>query len=100
MFQQDDPRYFIGKTIACEGQLVKLGGFSFARDQASGSVIRKNELRIKVFSLASPGFIVYQLPDSVDIEQVDIKSTEADAVLVQGNQQLMNLSERIHGGHF
>lgn len=100
MFESDEARFFLGRTIACEGPLVKVEGFTFVRDLSSGTFVKKDEKRVKVLSLDSPGFIVYQLPNDVSLETANIKSGDGDALLVDGTRQLMNLSERAHCGHF
>ena len=100
MFERDEPRYFLGRTSACEGPLVKVEGFTFVRDLSSGHIVKKEERRIKVFSIASPGHIVYQLPDTIDIEAVHIVDGNGEAILVDGLHHVMNLSERTHCGHF
>lgn len=100
MFQQDEPRYFLGRVAASEGTLIKVKGYSFVRDFSNGNIIRKDEQRTKVLSLTSPGFLVYQLPQHVDIENSNIKSGDGDAILMDGMNELMNLTERAHSGHF
>ena len=59
MFEHDDARYFVGQVIACEGELIKAQGYTFVRDLSSGYVIKKDERRTKVLSIASPGFLIY-----------------------------------------
>ena len=100
LFDHDEARFFLGRTIACEGELLKVEGFTFVRDLASGHVVKKEEKRTKVLSLASPGFIVYQLPREINIENAGICSGDGDAILVDGSHRLMNLSERTQCGHF
>lgn len=99
VFQHDEARFFVGKTIACDRELVKLEGYSFVRDLASGHVIRKNEPRVKLLSLASPGYIFYQLQHVSDISQVNVKDEAGDITLMDGTKPLMNLAERSHCGH-
>ncbi len=100
MFERDEARYFLGRTVACEGSLLKVEGFTFARDMTDGHVIKKDEKRVKVLSLASPGYMVYQLPSDINIESVEIESNDGDAILVEGPRRIMNLAERTHCGHF
>ena len=100
MFQHDEARYFLGRIIACERELLKVEGFSFVRDLGSGHVIRKPEKRVKVLSLASAGYIVYQLDSDIDVDHADIESGNGDAVLIAGNHPILNLSERAQCGHF
>ena len=100
MFERDETRFFIGRTLTCEGPLVKAEGFSFVRDLSNGHIIKKEEKRTKVLSLDSPGHIVYQLSGDIDVDKVDIESGNGDAYMVDGSRRLLNLSERTHGGHF
>ena len=99
MFQHDEARFFVGRAVACDRELVKLEGFSFVRDLASGHVIRKDEKRVKLLSLASPGYIFYQLPAVKDMTNVHVKDQAGDVTLMDGTRKLMNLSERSHCGH-
>jgi hypothetical protein len=100
MFERDEARYFVGRTLVCEGTLLKVEGFTFVRDLSSGQFVKKDEKRIKIVSLDSPGHIVYQLPANIDIERVDIEDGHGDALLVDGSRHIMNLSEHTHCGHF
>jgi hypothetical protein len=98
MYQHDEDRFFLGRVITCEGVLVKLVGFTFVRDLRNGRIVRKNERRARVLSLASPGYMVYQLPEDVNIEQVTITSGNGEALLLDGTRELMNLAERAQAG--
>lgn len=100
IFQNDEPRYFLGRVLESEGPLLKVTGFTFVRDVSNGSIVKKDEVRTKVLSLASPGYIVYQLPQDVDVDHADFRNYEGEAVLMDGERELMNLSEHTHCGHF
>lgn len=100
MFERDESRFFLGRTIASEGPLLKAEGYSFVRDLSNGMIIKKQEKRIKLVSLDSPGHIVYQLPGGIDVDAVGIESGNGDAYMVEGKKRLLNLSERSHCGHF
>ena len=100
LFDGDEARYFVGRSIVCEGSLIKAEGYSFVRDLSNGHIIKKQEKRIKVFSLASPGQMVYQLPGEIELENLDIISRNSEAMLVAGATQIMNLSEHTHCGQF
>lgn len=100
MFDGDQSRYFLGRTVACEGALLKAEGFSFVRDLSSGHIVKKTEKRLKLLSLDSPAHIVYQLPDDVHLGMVEIASQNGEAFLMDGTRRLLNLSEHTHCGHF
>ncbi len=99
MFESDECRYFVGSTVACEGDVIKLEGFSFVRDLSNGMIVKKDEKRRKIISLSSPGHFVYQLPET-NLDTVEIHSGDGDVSLRNGTCELMNLSERAHCGHF
>ena len=99
MFQHDEARFFVGKLVACDHELLKLEGYTFVRDLSSGKAVRKDELRTKLLSLASAGYIFYQLPGDVDLNGVQIDIEAGDQVLSDGRRVLMNLAERSHSGH-
>ncbi len=100
MFPHDEARFFVGRTLACENELVKVEGFSFVRDLTSGHIIRKDEKRVKLVSLASPGYIFYQLSGVIDVSNVNVRDEAGEVALVEGSRELMNLAERSHCGHF
>jgi hypothetical protein len=100
MFERDETRFFLGRTLASDGPLVKIEGFTFVRDLSNGHIVKKAEKRVKILSLSSSGYIVYQLPNVVDLEAVAIESCNGDAFLVDGSRRLLNLAERTHSGHF
>lgn len=100
MFERDETRYFLGRTIATDGTLLKAEGYSFVKDLGNGQIVKKEERRIKVLSIASPGHIVYQLPSDIIVDDVDIESGEGDAYLSENGRRILNLSERAHCGHF
>ena len=47
VFVQDEARFFVGRALACEGELIKVAGFSFVHDLGSGQIVRKEEQRIR-----------------------------------------------------
>jgi hypothetical protein len=100
LFEGDAARFFVGRTMACEGSLFKAEGYSFMRDLSNGHIIKKEEKRIKILSFSSPGQLVYQLPGDVELESVEIVSRNADDVLMAGARCVMDLSERTHCKHF
>ncbi|MGI9516883.1 MAG: hypothetical protein ACR2NP_07565 [Pirellulaceae bacterium] len=100
LFDGDEARYFVGRTIACEGALLKAEGYSFVKDLSNGHIVKKEEKRTKVISISSAGYILYQLPGEFDLESYDIVSGHADTALVAGAQRIMNLAEHTHCGQF
>ncbi len=99
MFESEQPRYFVGEVVAYDSGIVKLAGYSFVRDNMSqGAFVRKNDARIKIVAVVSGTFIVYQLPDQTDVQQVRFESIDGDLRLTDGNVLNMNLTELVHSG--
>lgn len=99
MFESEQPRYFVGEVVTYDSGIVKLAGYSFARDNMSqGGFIRKEDARIKIVAIVSGTFIVYQLPDQTDVQKVRFEATEGDLRLTDGNVLNMNLTESVHSG--
>ncbi len=99
LFEKEEPRYFVGEVVAYEAGIIKLAGFSFVRDITSGSVIRKDEPRTKIVSVSSYAFLIYQLPDDLDIIKVSFENEEGQQFLTDGGSLRMNLAEYPHRGH-
>ncbi len=100
LFDGDEPRFFVGQILACDGPLFKAEGYSFVRDLSTGHIVKKPEKRTKLISLSAPGQIVYQLPGGIDMDLLDVVSRSNDTILVAGPRQIMNLSEHTHCGRF
>ena len=94
LFNEDQPRYFVGVVKACDGAIVKVAGFSWTRDPAAGFV-RKEDERTKIVALSSGMVLVYELPMEVDVERVRIDQPGGHAVvLTDGRSFRMDLAER------
>jgi hypothetical protein len=93
LFERDAARYFVGEVLAYDAGIVKLKGYSFVRDIGSSQLLRKDDARTKLVSLSAGSFIVYQLPDDVDISSAEIEWTRTSLFLREGDRVLMNLAE-------
>lgn len=54
MFDGDEARYFIGRTLVCEGHLIKAEGFSFVRDLSNGHIVKNKKSAPKWFRCLPP----------------------------------------------
>jgi hypothetical protein len=98
LFEKDEVRFFIGRVDAYEAGVIKSTGHTFVRDAAGGRVVEKAEPRTKILSLASGTLLVYQLPDSVVLEELKFESLGGHVTLTDGKAFTMNLAEHTHGG--
>ena len=94
LFEGDPSRFFLGKVFMYEAGLVKVHGFSWTRDTFNGNMIKKNEMRTKIFSLMSGTVLTYQLPEKVDVENAEIVyEGNGQIVLKDASGFRMDLSE-------
>ena len=92
LFEGDPTRFFVGEVLAYDAGIVKARGYSFVRDITSSKLLRKADPRTKLLSVSSGSFLVYQLPDEVDVSRGEIVWTD-DALLFREGQTEMNLAE-------
>jgi hypothetical protein len=96
LFPRDQPRFFIGRVDAYEAGIVKATGHTFSRDLLTGVMLEKADARTKLISLSSGTLIVYQLPDSIALEKLDLIAEDGRLTLTDGQEFVMNLSEFRH----
>jgi hypothetical protein len=96
LFEKDHSRYFVGRVQGYEDGVAKITGRSFARDQY-GAVHRKEDERTKIVSLSSGTLMVYQLPESVDLDALELYvDGSAGVTLRDDNGFKMDLTEIPH----
>lgn len=95
LYESDLPRLFAGTVVAYESGLVKLAGYSWVREPVRGQLKKKNDLRTKIFSIASAGLICYELPGTVDIERLELApGAQHQVILSDGTGFTMDLTDR------
>ena len=93
MYPTDGARYFLGTAVAYDCGVVKIVGRTFVRDMGSGQIVAKSDRRTKIVSLSSGMLFVYELPDSVDVEELRFEADESHITLVDANGFQMNFDE-------
>ena len=98
LFEGDSERFFLGAVEEYEHGIARVTGFTFVRESMSGRVIRKNDPRTKIVSIASGTLIVYQLPADLAIEKAQFITSESKLTLSDGASFTMNVTEHAHTG--
>jgi hypothetical protein len=93
LFQHDAPRFFIGEVQAWEEGIAKVSGYSFVRDIPTSRILKKADRRTKLVPVASQAYIVYQLPDDVDLETVSFDWSRDGLRMMSDQTVLMDLVE-------
>jgi hypothetical protein len=97
LFANDAARFFIGRVGAYEAGIVKATGHSYVRDMITGHMLEKSEQRTKLLALASGTLIVYQLPNSVNLDAIRFVSDGRRLSVTDGKAFSMNLAESYVG---
>ena len=97
LFEKDEVRFFVGQVDAYQEGVVKVTGCSYVRDIMRGRMIEKAEKRTKVLSLSSGTLLVYQIPQTVVLDELKFMDEEGRLSLTDGKEFNMNLSEHTHG---
>lgn len=96
LFEADHPRYFVGIVDAYEAGVIRVSGYTWVRDSFNGTFARKEELRTKIFSIASGTLIVYQLPSGTDVKAIRFElNKDGKLTLTDGGALKMDLTETV-----
>jgi hypothetical protein len=97
LFEKDTPRFFVGEVQAYEAGITKVNGYTFAKDMFSGNIQRKPYSRMKIISIISGTFLVYQLPVAVLLDSVRLDSNQDGTLVLKGDGGFsMDVAESIH----
>jgi hypothetical protein len=95
LFEGDELRFFSGTVAAYEAGIVRVTGWTFVRDFGTGTILKKDEVRTKLYSLASGTILVYRLPDETKVESLKFVGSQAHLLLTDGENLTMDLSEHV-----
>ena len=98
LFKGDHCRYFTGIVEAYEAGIARVTGHSWLRDGYRGSFTRKDDERTKIVPITSGMVFVYQLPGSVDIAKLEVRTEGTDVVMTDGHGFRMDLTEGVLRG--
>ena len=74
LFENDEPRYFVGEVLSSNDSVIKIRGYSHLRDLSTGHFQRKPEIRTKLVSVTSGAHILYELPNETPVDSMRIES--------------------------
>ncbi len=98
IYDRDDVRFFVGGVEDYETGIVKIRGHSYVRDGMTGRMIEKSDERTKILSVSSGTLLIYQLPDTVDLDRLRFGIEGNTLALTSGPEFTMNLTEHPHNG--
>jgi hypothetical protein len=95
LFAEDQPRFFTGTVDEHELGVVMATGYSWVRDAFTGDFVRNADKRTKVFSLVSGSLIVYCLPETCQVDALEIVHNANETLLLRDPAGFeMDMTER------
>lgn len=95
LFAEDSTRFFFGVVEDYSEGIARVSGFTWTRDATRGFQ-KKADRRTKLIAIGSGSLIIYQIPDTVAIEEVRIEQPGGPTVTAtDGSKFRMDLSERM-----
>ena len=95
LFEEDQPRFFVGRVLAYADGIAKVAGHAWVKERVRAEFGRKPDERIKFVPLASGSIIAYELPATIDLARVVLRSTNLELVLTDGAGFSMDLTDRV-----
>jgi hypothetical protein len=93
LYDGDEARFFAGIVVSYDAGAFRISGWTFLQDSATGMVFKKEDLRTKLYSLASGTILVYGLPDDVEMGSLRFEGREGELILTDAKNLHMNMSE-------
>ena len=94
LYKKDLSRFFVGTVLEYDLGLAKVEGYTHAEVTELGKFIKKGDSRIKILPLVAGTIIVYELPATVKVENIEfVFSASGALVAVDKANWSMDLSE-------
>jgi hypothetical protein len=94
LFNGDMRRHFVGVVEEATGEAIRVTGYAYIYDQASGEFTRRKNKRTRIFGLTDAGLIVNVLPQTVDLENLRyVMDASGNRIITDDHGFEMNVSE-------
>jgi hypothetical protein len=93
LFDGDEVRYFAGIVESYDAGVFRATGWTFLQDATTKMLFKKEDVRTKLYSLASGTVMVYSLPDDVELGHLRFEGRDGTLVLTDTQNLHMNMSE-------
>jgi len=95
LFEEDQPRFFVGQVVAYEAGIAKVSGHAWVKERVRGDFARKPDERVKFVPLGSGSVMAYQLPGQVDLARLVLRTTKHGMALTDDAGFSMDLTDRV-----
>ena len=93
-FETDLRRHFVGEVEAASETTMRVRGYAFVFDESINDFVRRDQPRIRIFSLTDAGLTIIVLPGEVDPEQVRYAFEGGNMRIITDEKSFkMNVSE-------
>lgn len=93
LFESDHSRMFVGNVDAYQDGIVRLTGYTLAREGADGDFCRKHQKQTKLFAIASGTLLIYVLPEAFQVDRARIDVGELKLTFTDGQDHSLDISE-------
>ena len=70
LFEKDLRRHFVGEVQEVSGGAIRVQGYSFVFDEANNEFVRRNDSRIRIFSVIDATLMINVLHREVVLEDI------------------------------
>lgn len=95
LFPEDSDRLFFGELLAYEDGIAKVRGRTFLPDPYRGGYQRKDEVRTKLVSVTSGSVLVYELPATLQLENLRVETQGIFTRIADGAGFFLDLTEHM-----
>ncbi len=94
LFESDLRRHFAGIVIEVADSSIRAKGFTFVFDQSTNEFVRREEERVRIFTLTDAGIVINLLPVDAQLSNMKYQIDErGQRVVTDGVTFSLNISE-------
>lgn len=94
IYDGDRMRHFVGEVQESSGAVMKVSGYAFVQDNFTSEIVRRDDVRTRIFSLIDALNIIMILPKEIVVENIRFEINNRNQRVVTDQESFnMNLSE-------
>ena len=91
-FREEEKRHFVGETVASEGAIIRVRGYSWVFDEARGAFVRRDGIREKIIAVGDM-VIINIIPREIVLEDVAYRLKDGGLVVTDGKEFTLEINE-------
>jgi len=94
LFEGDRIRVFVGELQASSDTAMKVRGYAFVHDDFTNEIVRREDIRTRIISLADAINLIFVIPKEVILENVQYElNSMHERVITDKDKFTLNLNE-------